>query len=132
MKCPQCKREDAHDHVTVARPLKIGDIVYRYDVNRRVYREGTLRSELIWRESWRPMKIVGETSRSWLLEHSKEKLPKKGADKRCWCLTEAELDEACWVQDHGRNILNRVEAVARADYAMLRRLAVMVDYKEGK
>ena len=46
--------------------LKIGDTIYRFDGNRRTYRD--VQSGPIYREHFEALKIVGENKVSWLLE----------------------------------------------------------------
>lgn len=46
--------------------LKIGDTLYRFDGNRRVYVDG--KGGPIYREHFEPLKIVGENKVSWILE----------------------------------------------------------------
>ena len=50
--------------------LKIGDTLYRFDGNRRVYRDRSASGGggPIYREHFEPLKIVGENKVSWLLE----------------------------------------------------------------
>jgi hypothetical protein len=43
--------------------LKIGDTVWTYDENRRVYGPDNF---TIWEKHWRPHTITGETSQSWI------------------------------------------------------------------
>jgi hypothetical protein len=55
--------------------MKVGDTVYIFDINRRVYRkEG---GGPIWEEHWRPEVIESETSRSWVTRNGR-KIPKTG------------------------------------------------------
>lgn len=51
-----------------------------FDVNRRIYprdANGNTTGGPIWREHWHEVEIVGETSRSWVIGYTDEKVPKK-------------------------------------------------------
>lgn len=50
--------------------LKVGDTIYRFDVNRRVYRqnaEGRSHGSPIYSEYFRPYVIGAETPKSWII-----------------------------------------------------------------
>jgi len=49
--------------------LKVGDTVWVFDINRRVYDGNGLGAKIIYREHFRPVHIIGETSRSWILDY---------------------------------------------------------------
>ena len=80
--------------------LKVGDYIWLYNVNHRVYgKEG---GGPIYRESWIKTKIDGETSRSFLAGH--HKLPKKGN----YITSEEELDREVFVNDNAYKIAEEV------------------------
>jgi hypothetical protein len=111
--------------------MNIGDTVYRFDINRRVYeppKDGNreVTSGPIWREHWRPMVVVRETSRSWLVqgEGCVERIPKRRYDRQHWAMSPEELEQRCWVHQHAPRL---ARAVADADYATLKLIqAVLV------
>ena len=58
----------------------VGMKLWFFDLNRRVYprdTSGRTTGPAIWREHWREVEIKGETSRSWIISYTDEKLPKK-------------------------------------------------------
>jgi hypothetical protein len=89
---------------------KVGDTIWIFDSSRRVSArdaDGRATGGPIWREHWRPVVIVGETSRSWLTYHG-NKIAKRGTDPRNVAFSEAEIDRAGWVRDNARRISERV------------------------
>jgi len=109
----------------------VGDTIWVFDINRRVYREKKpgevyARGGPIWREHWRPRKVVGETSRSWVLERG-DKVPKKGADPACFAFSEADIDRREWVNDNRHKIASMVERCN--DYEKLMKLAAVMGFK---
>ena len=110
--------------------LKIGDTIWLYDQNRRVYRPkqpGEIFSSggPIYREHWRPLVIVAENSRSWITEHG-NKCPKKG-DHFGWCISEKELDDDCFVNDNRHKISDKIRSVNDAD--LLRAVAKLIGHE---
>jgi hypothetical protein len=102
--------------------VKVGDTVFEFDENRRVYRKGES-GPPIWREHWRPVVITGETSKSWLYGWcGKQKIPKSGSGK--FCFSVAELDEREWAHE---NRYRLARAVENADAATLRKIAAIVE-----
>jgi hypothetical protein len=75
---------------------KIGDTIWLFDINRRVYAPDKSGGP-IWREHWRPVEIVSETSRSYVTKYG-ERCPKKGRDPNVWVWSQAEIDRAEIVQ----------------------------------
>jgi hypothetical protein len=111
--------------------LTIGQTVWKWDENRRVYpkdENGKTRmsSAPIWREHWRPMKIVGETSRSWITDHD-DKLPKSGPAPLRWCFSEEEIDRAAYIADNRHRICEEVRRID--DYETLRKVADLIGYR---
>jgi hypothetical protein len=120
----------------------VGSTVWLFDENRRVYPDGpdgrrSFGSRLIWREHWRPTKIVGETRVSWILGHSHgRKISKRdlaAGTVRGVLTNEADLDAACYVNEHAHAVSERVRRLAggRKAAEVLRRIAALVGYVEG-
>lgn len=107
----------------------IGSTIWIFDINRRVYpprEKGRVSGAPIWREHWRPVKITGETSRSWLTEYG-EKVPKKGANPHFVAFTREEIDRAAWVQDNRYRIVREIEGIS--DHDTLRKIAEVIGYQ---
>ena len=107
--------------------LKVGDTIWRFNINRRVYapkKPGEIysRGGPIYREHWEPVKIDGETSRSWVTRFGKA--PKKG-DRHGWAFSLDEVDASCWAKEHRRHIVNLVE---RCDADTLKAIGDLVGY----
>ena len=120
--------------------FKVGDEVYLFDQNRRVYTRADKGckwsgSKVIFREHFVKYKIVGETSRSWLIgvEWRPDKYPKnrKNDNPKWWggrFYTAEEVDEACWIE---ANRVVLADAVRFCDdIGKLKQVAALVEYKE--
>jgi hypothetical protein len=106
---------------------KIGDTIWIFDSNRRVYprdADGRATGGPIWREHWKPLVIVGETSRSWLTDCG-NKIAKKGTDPQNVSFSEAEIDRAAWVHDNAIKISRRVWACG--DFEKLKAIEATLD-----
>ena len=111
--------------------LKVGDTVWVFDPNFRVYRKdanGHSTSGPIWRESWRPYLIESETSRRWVLKYGRIKVPKKRADFTNLAYSQSEIDELGWMHDRRAKIVRMVQQCSNT--AVLRHIAALVGYKE--
>lgn len=110
---------------------KIGDVLFLFDINRRVYREpGRVGGGgPIYAEHFRPLQIVGETKQSWLLQNdykaSKKDLANPDLRPRKYFTTDQRADDI-WVNDHGHRI---VALLKSATAAQLRQVAAIVGYK---
>lgn len=90
--------------------FSVGDTVYYFDGNRRVYRpEDGMGGRPIYREYFRPVVIVGEVARSWKLnvsvtvgDRSVTKISKAAAETMFF--TAAEVDRAVWVEENAYRI----------------------------
>lgn len=113
-------------------PLAIGSTVWRFDINHRVYRGPTRSVSVggpIYREHFRPVEIVGETSRSWLVGYGKTKIPKANDGRECngFFLTQEAVNDAVFREDHAYRIS---EAVGQcADVIVLKQIAALVGYE---
>lgn len=92
--------------------------------------------DTIWNQSGHPLKIVGETARSWLMELDNEwskqvKAPKKAPPLTLWMqwfYTEEDRDKVLFARAHRHSISRAVEAVTDGD--VLRKIAVLIGWKE--
>jgi hypothetical protein len=115
-----------------AKLIGIGTQLFVFDENRRVYPSvGTgarrvITGAPIYREHFRPLKVVGQTSRSWLLEHGFKAPKNEEARFTARALTGPELDEECWAQEHRYLIAQEVQ---RARPYTLREVARIVGYR---
>lgn len=110
--------------------LKVGDTVWHFDYNRRVYAEpqpGHKWGELIHREHWRKVIIVAETSRSWVTDYYGKKLPKNGSWPHGWVRTEQEVDDSEWLYANRYKLGDAVRACQ--DVNVLRDVARLVGYE---
>lgn len=109
--------------------IGIGSTVWRFDENYRVYQrndQGRAIGGPIWREHWRPVAIVGETTRSWITS-SGDKVPKKNASHYQWAFSEDEIAGRAFVHEHGYAIGRHVGALR--DYATLKAVADLISYR---
>lgn len=114
--------------------LKIGDTIYRFDVNRRKYSppppgSGRIWGDLIYREHFHALKIVGETRHSWVLEHNykakKSDLAKPHLPGRTFH-TEEQMEENVWRNTHRMKIVDWIQT--HATTAQLKQIAEIIGY----
>jgi len=104
----------------------IGSTIWAFDINRRVYAKdasNTFGGGPIWREHWRPMKVTGETSRSWITAWGK--YPKSGGPNLAF--SESDIDRAAFVNDHKHRICEAIRS--EYDFDTLVQIAKLVGYK---
>lgn len=109
--------------------LKVGDTVWVFDQNRRIYPKDR-QGGPIWSEHWRPEKITGETSRSWIIGNhawTQKKLPKKGAAPFRVAYSQEEIDKAAWVHDNRYRLSHEIDRCE--DYDTLKKVAELVGYR---
>lgn len=114
--------------------MKIGDIIWVFDENRRVYNKAGIGGP-IWRKHWQEFEVVGETSRSWVVgpNWATSKVPKnrKYHGSHPWfAFSEEELDEICWYHQNRYEIIRFIER--SLDYKKLIEVAKFVGYKEKR
>lgn len=113
--------------------IKIGDTLFRFDANRRIYRDRSFSGggAPIYREHFEPLKIIGETRKSWILERdwkaSKKDL--KSAESMQYggrgFFTAQGMEDDIWLHDH----LYRVKAkLDQASPDILRKVAELIGY----
>lgn len=108
--------------------MKIGDTVYWFDQNRRVYppkQAGQIFASggPIWKEHWRPERIVSETSRSWVTDFG-SKIPKSGPHG--WLTSQEEINDLAWAHDNAHRIASRIDE--RLPLNVLKQIAALVGY----
>lgn len=94
--------------------MKVGDTVFQFDQNLRVYprnEKGNTLGGPIWREHWRKVKVIGETSRSWIIGYSDVKIPKNKPLPWGICIDEKELDKRAWVNDNAHKISEKMRKI---------------------
>jgi hypothetical protein len=106
--------------------LKVGSTVWIFDENRRRYAPDG-KGGPIWREHWAPVKIIGETSRSWVTDYYGRRLPKKRENFRSLAYSEAEIDKLEWLNVHRWRISDAVRMCDDAD--IMQKVAELVNYK---
>lgn len=113
---------------------KISDTVFKFDVNRRVYRRtenGSSSGGPIYREHFMPYVIVGEDRRSWILDVPDRKYgggPFPGKTSKAKVLTAADVDAMCWRNDHSYRLRDMVGNCQ--DTAILKQIAALIGYDE--
>ncbi len=110
--------------------MGIGDTVLVFDSNHRIYRrnvEGRAFGGPIYRSHFVPTKIIGETSRSWILQRYNIKVSKKTLEG---IYTEQQADDLSWVHEHRHRISDEVRSVK--DIHILRQIAELIRYKEAQ
>lgn len=111
--------------------IKVGDPIWHFQANRRVYAKGEHGSP-IYREHWVEEKIIGETSRSWLVspEWRPTKLAKKELEEGkldIYKLTLKEVEEDCWIHDNQNRIIQHIQYKVK-DYETLKAVADLIGY----
>ncbi len=98
--------------------MKVGDKVWRFDFNRRVYPKTPGFSAPIYSEHFYPDIITGETSRSWILGN--DKISKKSP----FCLyTDEQKEDQIWANTYRYKIIDEVRT---SDIKTLREVAKIV------
>lgn len=108
----------------------VGDTLWLFDQNRRIYADGQHWAP-IFREHFVPVKIVGETAKSWLIDNFSRpplRVNKKTmqAPDRHWTLsyyTADGVEDACWRHEN-RPVI--VESVSAAPVSTLRKIHALL------
>jgi hypothetical protein len=128
----------------VTREIKIGDVFFMFDSNRRVYAKDANGRSIggpLFRGHFYPVEVYGETSRSWLVgrpgrpalsEWLRPELAAKVPKAKPFppLYTAEDVDRAVWVRENGHRLAERVSYVK--DYDKLRQIAEIVGYEEPK
>ena len=113
--------------------LKVGDTIWRFDINRRKYDKPGIGGHTIYREHFEPHEIGGETKQSWLITDgygivkvNKKTLYEAGGRYvgHQW-YTRGSMEDAVWAHEHKQKIFALVE---RASITLLRSIADVVGY----
>jgi hypothetical protein len=102
--------------------IKVGDLLYRFDENRRKYAEpvaGRAYGQIIWAEHFHPGEVVTET------RVSKTTLSSAGAWATRWYTEQGRID-AIWAHEHHRRIM---DALQHCPVEILREVALIIDRK---
>ncbi len=105
------------------------EFIWIFDINHRRYRydeNGRSYGGPIMRDHWVKCKVVGETSRSWIIDRWNQKIPKKGFNPKTVAFDEEQIDQQAFVQENAHLIS---EAIRRLDYEKLKAVADLIDYK---
>lgn len=102
--------------------FKIGDKVWRFDGNRRVYVEGN--STPIYSEHFYQDTIVGETPKSWLIHYGRVKINKKTLEG---IYTDEQRAAMIWDKQHRYKIVREVQTCSPE---LLKQIAELIGYKE--
>lgn len=119
--------------------IKVGDTLWRFDVNRRVYRRASgayfASGGPIYAEHFEPFVVTGETAFSWLVKEgwrdrkiNKKTLreaPHNGFGGWQWYTAE-QKDDAVWLEWHRDKIADEVRRCRSA--AALRQIAALIGY----
>jgi len=121
--------------------LCVGATIWRYNVNKRRYVEGSAANQVTERERFEPVAITGETKVSWLVKNysTDDKIPKDSSKwndgffrcgsnfPRLYALSEKAIDDRCW---HTENRHWIQERVGQATISELREIAKIIGYEE--
>lgn len=109
--------------------LKVGDVLYNFDGNRRTYQKG-ISGGPIYEKHFEAVKIVGETKQSWVMDRYATKVNKKTlasamqfADRGYFTRSAMEAD--IWSYCHRHKIIREVE---RATLEQLQEIARIIGY----
>ena len=110
--------------------LKIGDTLYNFDGNRRSYKPG-MGGGPIYEKHFEPVKIVGETKQSWVMNLYQTKVNKKTLASVCkfadrGYLTASAMDADIWMHEHRYKIVREVE---KTGVEQLKEIARIVGYR---
>lgn len=109
--------------------LKIGDTIYRFDVNRRRY--GPAGGQPIFREHFVPHKIIGQNRVSWLLDQGWRCNKKTLACAAAYhfggggFFTAGRMEDSIWAAEHRLKIVHLIQG---AEVSVLRDVARIIGY----
>jgi hypothetical protein len=106
---------------------KIGTFCWIFDINRRVYNKdekGFSHGSPIYREHWIKLKIIDETTRSWITSDG-TKLSKMNPPNGV-VFSEEELNDIVFIHDHAYKISEKVRVLD--DVKLLKEIATLAGY----
>lgn len=111
--------------------MKIGDEIFYYDENHRVYEKdsnGRSFGGPIFKEHFRRGIITGETRDYWLIDSWGMRIKKKPVDLKFGVLTQEQVEDLVWLA------VNRYKLVEKIKYSndivILKKIAELIGYKE--
>lgn len=109
--------------------LKIGDTLFNFDGNRRVYTER--HSPPVYEKHFKAAQIVGETKQSWVMDRGADKVNKKTLASACrfadrGYFTALGMESDIWLHDHRHKIVREIESVG-VDH--LKEIARIIGYR---
>jgi len=111
----------------------IGQKLWKYDCNRRHYKrdDGTTSTGPIYIKSFEELEVIGETSRSWLVGHNRDrkegppaeweleratKIPKKESfESHGYFTSWKAVEDSAWVHDNDHIIATKVGRLSSRD-----------------
>lgn len=110
--------------------LKVGDTLFSFDGNRRTYVPGGGGGP-IYEKHFEPVKIVGETKQSWMVDRYDAKVNKKTLASPCryaerGYFTKSAMEADIWVHEHRHQIAREV---GFAGVEHLKEIARIIGYR---
>ena len=110
--------------------MKVGDKVWIFDTNRRVYPKvnGRVTGGPIYAEHFVQAEITGETSKSWIVREGQRetKINKKTL---AGIYTDEQKADKIWARCHRHDIVRLVQS---CDVEQLKQIAKILNYEEGQ
>ena len=115
--------------------MNIGDTVYRFDGNRRVYRDRSASGGggPIYREHFEPLKIVGENNKSWLVDRGWKIDKKTGKGNAAsfqfggrGFFTAEQMEDDIWDHEHRHKIVDAIQR--EISVGQLKQVAAIIGY----
>lgn len=115
--------------------FNLHDKVWIFDSNQRVYQKDAKGNSVgapIYREHFRPMYIIGETRKFYILGHEPTDDPERFAQNRYvkdgGVYTAQMVEDAIWANEHRWRISSKVDHLPAQT---LRKVAEVIGYKDG-
>lgn len=113
--------------------MKVGDKVFIFDINHREYEmdaSGRSHGGPIYLKHFVETEIVGETSRSWIVQRYSQKKKKKPEHFSEGVLTLGQVLDQVYLHEHSYRIAEQVRSIN--DVRVLREVANLIGYQERK
>lgn len=120
--------------------LVIGQTIWRFNPNRRVYASRDISNAPIWREHFEKWYVIGENRTSYIVAYSKKidplerKLPRiekksfaETGKAEGYVFSQLELERAAWAEENGTHIMDRIRYTRDPD--LLATIAAASGYK---